>query len=331
MALRVLCIGDIHIRVNAIPEGEQLTNKLLETVQKLKPDLVVVLGDNLDRHAEINVYPLCLAVEFFNKLRKLAPLYILIGNHDRPNNSDFLSEYHPFTALHNWENTVVVDKVKIMEKNGFKFVFIPYVPPGRFLEALNTVPNWRENATAIFAHQEFKGSKYKGLDSKDGDIWPLDYPLVITGHIHMNQWVQKNLYYPGTPIQISADEFEEKTISLLMFSKSDFKEERICLNLKRKVTVHLNVKDFYNYEPSPNTITRIILEGDSTEVNNAYKSNKAKELKKKDVKIVKTPTEYKRVKIENKNYLTYRERLLKAVKEKKLLELLKDILSKIFS
>ena len=135
-SLRVLCLGDPHFKINNVREMDEMTTKFLETARNLKPDFIVCLGDILDRHSNIHVIPLKMAIEFLKQISLIADLYIVIGNHDRPNNSNFCTDEHPFTACKFWDRTVVADKPLIIERQGRKFIFVPYVPPGRFAEAL---------------------------------------------------------------------------------------------------------------------------------------------------------------------------------------------------
>ena len=102
--LKVLTIGDPHFKVSNVPESEAMTKNLIEIAKQMKPDLIVCLGDILDRHETIHVTPLTLSIQFLEELEQIAPLYTIIGNHDRPNNSDFMSDQHPFNALKQWKN-----------------------------------------------------------------------------------------------------------------------------------------------------------------------------------------------------------------------------------
>ena len=80
----------------------------------------------------------------FKDIQNKSPLYILIGNHDLPNPDSFLIHEHPFTALHNWANTFVSDIGIDKKINGKRFLFMPYVLPGRFYEALSHLLNVKE-------------------------------------------------------------------------------------------------------------------------------------------------------------------------------------------
>ena len=278
--LKVLTIGDPHFKVNNIHESKAMTENLVEIATQMKPDIIICLGDILDRHANIHVTPLTLSIQFLEKLKNIAPLYIIIGNHDRPNNSDFMSEQHPFNALKLWENTTVIDTVyKQTFKGKYEFIFMPYVSPGRFLEGISYLPSENSdncnlrNCHAVFAHQEFFGAKMGAIISTQGDKWPHNYPIVISGHIHDYGRPQFNIVYTGTPMQHGFGDHNNKTISEFIFypdiptrqiditynpddignnnsvllnnSSIDigWKENRLDLGLMKRVTCHIHPRE----------------------------------------------------------------------------------------
>lgn len=293
--LRILVIGDQHFKINNIQQMEQFCDKIIQFVKSRLDDIdvIVCLGDALDRHESINVFPQVLCTEFFGNLSDLKPLYILIGNHDRPNNSDFLSKYHPFTALHRWNNTKIADTVLIEVIKGHKFVCVPYVPNGRFKEALNTKLDNYDDITAIFAHQDFFGAQMGSVTSANGDKWQLDNPLVISGHIHEYHKPQKNILYIGTPHQINfSSESIIHTISIFTFTKSNdnrnknYQEERINLELTKKVIITVPCTCILTWVPPTNCIIKLVLEGTSPEIKATMKLDYVKELTKKGITIV---------------------------------------------
>ena len=101
--MRILAIGDPHFKTTNIKESTEMVNAIYNLLEKEQDnlDFIIVMGDILDRHETIHVNPLTLAVKFLLTLATKKKTYVLIGNHDRPNNSDFLSDYHPFVGLNN--------------------------------------------------------------------------------------------------------------------------------------------------------------------------------------------------------------------------------------
>ena len=87
----VLAIGDPHFKVGNVAESEQMTDNLIKLALNIKPTFIVDLGDTLHRHETIHVSPLMRAENMLKQLSEIAPTYLLIGNHDRPNNSNFLT------------------------------------------------------------------------------------------------------------------------------------------------------------------------------------------------------------------------------------------------
>ena len=81
-------------------------------------------------------------------------------------------------VLHEWDDIVIVDKVIIKEMKGSQVTFCPYVPNGRFKDALSTCTGW-EHSDVIFAHQEFQGSIFQDQGDK-----PPEDTAIYSGHIH---------------------------------------------------------------------------------------------------------------------------------------------------
>lgn len=285
--IRVLVIGDPHFKVANSQETEEMVQEILRIARELAPTFIVCLGDTLDKFANIHVGPLVRATLFLKSLSDIAPLFLLIGNHDRINNNAFCTEHHPFVSLKTWKNTTIVDEPLSVVVEGMKFVFVPYVSCGRFHEALSLLDESYLDAQCIFAHQEFKGAKMGAIMSEHGDEWSLDAPLVISGHIHDYDRLQANILYVGTPIQHGFADKNDKTISLITFSEGKWEEERIELPLvKKKKTVRLPVSSILGYVPPEDVILKIVLYGSGEEIRSIMKSDQIAKLRKKGIKIV---------------------------------------------
>ena len=332
MQTKVLCIGDPHFRLDNVMESNEMTDKLIKLSNNIKPDLIVVMGDLLHTHEKIHVNPLMRAEQMIYSLSQISPTVLLIGNHDRPNNSNFLTEEHPFNAMKYWKNVTIADKVLQMIIKQHKFLFVPYVPPGRFAEALETLGCSIEGTSGIFCHQEFYGAKMGIIVSKEGDKWSLENPLIISGHIHDYDRPQPNIIYVGTPLQTGYNE-EGKTVSTFTFdntSDDGWQEDRIDLGLIKKIIVHLTPEEIHSYQPVSNCLIKIVIQGDDAALKSISKLEKIKQLKKMGIKIAykttsqETSTEKRRGLILK---LTYKDRLYTEVCREKL-EL--DMFNKLF-
>ena len=283
----VIAIGDPHFMTKNIPEVELFIEKSLELIESRSPDFIVVLGDLLHEHERIHTITLNKAYGYIDRLRLLAKTFILIGNHDMINNQQFLNDNHWMNGMKEWNNVTIVDVVKSYEIKGKTFYFCPYVPPGRFVEALNTSGEEWKVCDGIFAHQEFYGCKMGAIESVEGDKWGLEYPNVISGHIHSNQTIQKNVYYPGAAMQHAFGESHKNVIPCMRFSGEMYELEEIDLKLPRKRILYVDVEDLEDYEvKGGKDKIRLTVSGTYEQFKVFKKSKKYKNLVEKGIKIV---------------------------------------------
>lgn len=306
--VKVLAIGDPHFKTDNEKESSLLVERLEKLVMDTSPDLCVILGDVLHTHERLHTTPLNTACDFIDRMRSLVKTYVLVGNHDMISNQQFLTRNHWMNSLKEWENLTVVDTVESLTMGSHTFFFLPYVPNGRFEEALDTVRGWK-TASCIFAHQEFLGCKMGAIVSTDGDRWPLEYPPVVSGHIHSRQTPQKNVYYPGSAMQHAFGESEKNIIALLTFSdcaegvNSDsemYSLEEIDLALPRKKIVYMDVASAEEFEPPPETENsyKVTVSGNYDEFKSFKRTKKYKNLTQKGVKVVFKP---RKVVVESEN------------------------------
>ena len=311
--LNILVIGDPHIMESSYKDIEELNDKIVKFIETTPNiDFVVILGDLLDKHERTTVYPHFQAVKFLKSIKKYLPTFLLIGNHDRPHNTDFLSDIHFFTGLDECKNLYIIDKIKIYnicKINGVlsikdyetceglpdtnKFVFGPYVSDGRLIEALNTKRNYiknYENIVCMFLHQNISGVMINGMISTTGDQVPgHGFPLIISGHIHEHQYLpHKKVVYVGSSRQIHKNEAPDKTVSVFKFDLKDenynFEELRIDLNLRKKVTITVEASRLSNLILPENASIYLLISGNSSEIK-ALKKNQTFRTIEKDKSI----------------------------------------------
>ena len=300
MATTVLFVGDPHIQTENIPEVELFIESMTKLAEEKKPNLIVIGGDLLHTHERLHTIPLNKAYDFVDKMRNIAKTYVLVGNHDMCNNQQFLTQNHWMNGMKEWENTVIVDKVIAENINDLLFIFTPYVQPGSFQKALNTLENhnWK-NATCIFAHQEFFGCKMGAITSVEGDKWPLEYPEIVSGHIHSKQKPQKNIYYSGSAMQHAFGESSQNIIAYLSFDvkETGYVLEEINLKLPRKKIIYMDIESVGDYiVPETKDKIKITVSGVYEQFKALKKTKKYKKLISNGVKVV-----FKTKKIEHKN------------------------------
>ena len=270
----ILLIGDPHFKVSNPLESHQFHDEVLKNIKNLEKqiDFIVILGDILDTHEKIHMQPFCRAINFLKMVATFKRTFVLIGNHDRINNNVYMTDEHPFSSLKDSiDNLIIVDKTYFEEG----FCFVPYVPNGRFLEAIG------ENFTGsqcFFAHQEFLGCKMGGIISENGDEWDEENPPVFSGHIHEHQRPQKNIIYTGTPFQHSFSDDENKGLFLLKFeSKESWNIEKIELEITKKKSITMNISEFKDYKVPKNYLLKIGFIGDPVLIKKMLTNKEIKE------------------------------------------------------
>lgn len=288
MSINVLVIGDPHIKVNNVVETRTLVDSIVETIKERDIDHVVIAGDTLHKHNIIDVFASVEAHSMITRISELRPLVLLIGNHDLPSHTSYLVSHHNFNAYKMHPNVTVVDKCTPFTVKDIKFLALPYVPPGKFNDALSTYEEWRD-VDVIFAHQEFIGCKMDRMYSKVGDVWDESLPLVISGHIHQYQRLGKNIVYVGTPRQSSFADTRDKALSLFTFSKGDTKilweEERIPTRIPPKLEFTIAARDISTWAPPPDAVIKLTIVGTPSENSAALKHPDVKRWKREGIVI----------------------------------------------
>lgn len=310
---RILTLGDPHFHHKAfqLERSLEMASAFTELCRERKPDAIVVLGDTLHQHARMDLQTRCHAVAFLSELKKIAPLFVIIGNHDRINNQEFETPVHPFVGEKQWPNTYIIDETQEHEIDGKLFLFVPYVPEDRIHEVLTP---WEvSNYHAVFSHIEVKGAMVGGKAS-EADEWTWEIPL-ITGHIHNKHRVGDFVSYPGTPIHMSFGEDGEKTVSEYTFSDAPVQghwcksrhgcvaEETFKLPVEPLQTLTMTPKEFFAFHPPKDVRSiRFSIKGKDVEIQKLKTSDRYAEWVAKGVLFkfprveavaAATPTEHK--------------------------------------
>lgn len=320
MVVSAIFIGDPHFQVDNIPEVNIFIEKLVSIIQVKKPTFVCILGDLLHTHERIHSVPMNKAVELIEKIKLLTDnLFVLVGNHDMYSNQEFLNTNHWMNGLKvSSDNVCIVDHVVKSVFEEQTFIFCPYVYPGKFKMALDTV-DWRD-AKCIIAHQEFFGCKMGAIQSIDGDVWSVELPPVISGHIHDNQTIN-NIYYPGSAMQHSFGETGKNIISYVEFNRDNHNYflEEIDLKLPRKKIVYVKAVDAVSIEVpvmKDGDKVRMTVSGNQDDFKAFKKSNKYKKLVDSGVKVVFKPTKSDIVLTHSEHDVTDFHEILRGLVEK---------------
>ena len=289
MSVNALVIGDIHLSGQNLAESEIAVRDIIVESTKFKFDMIVFLGDICDKFQNVHTSVLRVMCDMVDQLKKAsdAPIFFITGNHDRPNNQHYLTNEHPFHGISHLVTVVATEVVEYMIK-GRKFLFVPYVPEQKFMQAIHDSGKSVDNSSCIFAHQTVKGAPLGGCVSETGDEWPESMPLVISGHIHGYCVVQPNWVYAGMAWQQHATDSTDRAIMHCVFGENGgnikYNDEAWCTRIKlpslpKKINVELTCDELKKFKPDKNAHTWIKLSGTSEEIQTVLKLARVRDLK----------------------------------------------------
>lgn len=229
-----LAIGDLHISEKTLGAAGNAMTGILNLLRKRKdedrtlPKFAVIMGDIMDKKKYDGREERVMAEKFIKRLSDLCLTFVLIGNHDRTHDRHYDPQIHPFTSIENVNGKLyIINEPRSVSINKKIYLFMPYVPPGRFRkhieEHIEGRKEKRKNGQkglpekfditdyhCIFAHQEFYGVQLGPIKSTNGDVWDENEPMVISGHIHHLHKLQPNILYVGSCIQVTYSESVDK-------------------------------------------------------------------------------------------------------------------------
>lgn len=285
--VKILAIGDQHFQPSNTEEIEEFLGKLEKYLEENKFDIIVSGGDLLHTHERLFTQSLNKAIQYIDLLTLHAPTYILVGNHDMIDCTQFLTDEHWLNVLKGKKNLTVVDRIITEKLLNVQITFAPYVPDGRFVEALNLsdslITDWH-CSKMIFCHQLFNGVKMGAIVARDVEDWKEEYPYICCFHVHDKQTVQDNMFYTGTPFQHAYGESSDKTITVFTISDSIEKDE-VNLKMRKRYNIYLDISEVNDWLPKKNSRTRLSLRGTYEQYKAFNKTSKYKELQQLGVRI----------------------------------------------
>jgi DNA repair exonuclease SbcCD nuclease subunit len=254
--IKILAIGDTHIKTNNIPDIEIFLSELETLLKNENFDFIVNMGDLLDTHAKLDTTCLNKANEFFRLLSSYSHLFSIVGNHDFISNSQFLTNRHWLQSFKDSKfNMTIVDNIIVYQCKEKYFILCPYIPEGRFNEAIQTSEKAMEllkegKISCLFVHQTFNNAKMGSVISKDTDDWTYSAPI-ISGHIHESQRIKTEnsfIYYTGSSLQHNFGESSKKHLArITIHPSSPLSIDEIKLNIPIRKIKNLSLSKIDKY------------------------------------------------------------------------------------
>ena len=192
--IRILRLGDPHVKVSNLEESDKLMQFVVETALAHKVDRIEILGDLYHTHAILRLE----VIEFWSKwlriLSDVCQVVVLVGNHDQSGDYNFKGHALGMFANYENKNLTIVDGFLTIQP----FTYAAYYHDAAlFKEHVNS--HAKDGSKVLVCHQTFNGSTFEnGFYAPDGmDPLELQFDTIISGHIHKQQRFGK-VIYPGT-------------------------------------------------------------------------------------------------------------------------------------
>lgn len=181
-------------------------------LEKNKIDTVLHLGDLLDRRKFINFATLNeVRKRFIQPLVSKHKVYAILGNHDvyfkNTNQVNSMRE-----LFHNDFGDGLLEQPKILEFDGAKIAFVPWITKDNYDECMAFIQKAAEEKVPfLMGHLELTGYEVmRGVKHEDGMDPAIfkDFEAVFSGHFHQKH-NRGNVNYLGTPYQITFADLNE--------------------------------------------------------------------------------------------------------------------------
>jgi calcineurin-like phosphoesterase family protein len=179
-------------------------------------DIIIHLGDLFDNRNVIPINLLNYGMDVVEEISKIAPLHIIVGNHDCwSKSSDEINTIRPFKWI---PNVHIYDKTSQIEFNDIKLCLMPYIE--KRLEQINLI-NANKDCDYLFCHSDLNGCRmhltsvgHRNVDKIDVDDFK-SFKRVFSGHIHIRQ-INTNFEFIGSNFQMDRNDYnDQKGITIL--------------------------------------------------------------------------------------------------------------------
>lgn len=223
---KIYLIGDSHIGLgypNSVDKWykvhQQYFSQFLIPLLKdrVKPgDMILHLGDLFDNRNVIPINLLNYGMDVVEEISKIAPLHIIIGNHDCwSKSSDEINTVRPFKWI---PNVYIYDKTTQIEFSGLKLCLMPFIE--KRLEQIKLI-NENKDSDYLFCHSDLNGCRMHltSVSHRNSDKIDIEdftsFKRVFSGHIHIRQ-VNKNFEFVGSNFQMDRNDYgDQKGITVL--------------------------------------------------------------------------------------------------------------------
>lgn len=234
MSKKIFLIGDSHIGLG-YPNTTDKWHKvhieyfrdflipLLKREVK-EGDIIVHLGDLFDNRNIIPINILNYGMDIVEEISKIAPLHIIIGNHDLYSKSaSEINSIRPFKYIPNVE---IYSSPRILNYNNINILMMPYIE--KRVEQIKVIED-NKNCDYLFCHSDLNGCKmhlnsvaHRNHDKIDIENFK-SFRKVRSGHIHLVQ-TNNNFTFVGSIFQMDRNDIGDQKGIFVIDTENDTEE-----------------------------------------------------------------------------------------------------------
>lgn len=169
IGLKILHLSDVHFPRLKIP-----LTKIISLAKKSQPDLIILTGDTIDRIENVQQTRLPILL---NQLTKIAPTYVIAGNHET--SSGQLPEWE--ALLRTTSVVYLKDQVTFFEKGQGQVALVGLFDLSTNLSEATKERIKEADSTLLLAHRPEKIQEYLTNFSTDKPL------AIFSGHAHGGQ------------------------------------------------------------------------------------------------------------------------------------------------
>ena len=186
IGIKIVQISDTHL-----PSSNEFIDNMIEGIAEIKPDLILMTGDLINRDADIDKSGLA---DMCRRISEIAPVYAVSGNHDIGNGKDRFEQ-----ILINNNVKFIDNKAEIFNKNGHKIAIMGLSYNNKYKSDLyKNVVGSSGMETILLAHNPADFDDFFSITNK---VIP---DLVFSGHAHGGQIripvINQGVFAPGQGI-----------------------------------------------------------------------------------------------------------------------------------
>ena len=235
---KILIIGDTHLGLgypNSVDKWfrvhkEYFEDFLLPLVSKelSKDDIIIHCGDLFDNRSVVPINILNYAQDLLEKLSKVCPVHIIIGNHDLYTKAT--NEVNTVKLYKYIPNITVYEEPTKIEFCGKSILMLPWVEKKQ--DQVETLKRF-SGCDYLFCHSDLNGARmhltsvaHKNNDKIDVEEFS-GYKNVYSGHIHVLQ-ITKNFTFVGNNFEMDRNDINNQKGIFILDTLLD--EERFIPN-----------------------------------------------------------------------------------------------------